>query len=778
MQLTIDNLDGFGPRDYTSATSADAAPKITRRLNQPSAFAGTLIADNAQFVVPSEGARVILARGDGLKLFTGYLTQAPEFEYLGWGERGPVYRYALAAQSDEYVLDRKMLPARAPFTARTAGAILKQLATDLLPASFDVTGVQDVGVLSSLAVDTEKPWSFHAAQAALRTRSTYRAHDGQLSLAPVGAATHAINESDASFSPDDLVLVSPRKLINDVTVAGRVEPQAHVKDYFLGDGITLRFDLSHEPFTRRNRVLLEDEYKNGSLSPQSWIEIDPSGAVSVSSGRLQVAGGTGSDGQTLVEFVELIELGGAMTLQHGEVTFTAASNAVLGGLYSGAVAIANCVAGFRVTPGGAQSSIQALINGALAGAPITTTTGHRYRLTTRFYAVESFRSQETFYSSSHPSGSGRGGGSIASDVRVVLDVHDIDPANGGSFSADSVVLYDNIITLAPGYCTYALVNALSAQCSIAYSRISRVLETEVRTQIPSQAVKTRLVGSILDGSECITDDTPQLQFYSQYVPPSNTAIAVRYRASGRALARIQDAANIAGNAGGSDDGVRGAVKHVLLPPPRTEPDCENAALALLDDSVQQAWKGSYSAWSDFLPNGPASDIWPGDAVAVTVASRAANFSAIARAVTLTCDDLAGDRSQYKIAFSNDAAELIAITMQLENLAQPLDLTATTVTSGNAYIADVPAAEVTSITSTTVAIDMGAAPPVGGGFEVRLSDSGWSQTEDRNLVGRFTTQTFTLTRFTRLITYYLKQYDNSAPQKYSRYATALQVDYPL
>src|SRR5205814_3016485 len=95
-------------------------------------------------------------------------------------------------------------------------------------------------------------------------------------------------------------------------------------------------------------------------------------AMSVSGGRLQVAGGTGADGQTLASFVELIELGGAMTLQHGEVTFTAASNAVLGGLYNGSVGIANCVAGFRITPSGAQSSIQALVNSAPTGTPITT----------------------------------------------------------------------------------------------------------------------------------------------------------------------------------------------------------------------------------------------------------------------------------------------------------------------------------------------------------------------------------------------------------------------
>ncbi|MFL6299039.1 MAG: hypothetical protein ACJ71N_00360 [Terriglobales bacterium] len=291
-------------------------------------------------------------------------------------------------------------------------------------------------------------------------------------------------------------------------------------------------------------------------------------------------------------------------------------------------------------------------------------------------------------------------------------------------------------------------------------------------------MRTRLVGSILDGAECVTNDTPQLRFYSQYVPPSNTAIAVRYRGAGRALARLQDTASIAANANGTDDGTRGAVRHVLLPPPRTEPDCENAALALLDDSVQDAWKGSYALWSDFLPSGFASDVWPGDAVAVNVPSRGANLSAIVRAVALSCDDLMNDRSHYKISFSNDSAELLATTMQLDNLGQPLDLTATTVTSGNAYIADVPAAEITNITSTTVAIDTGAAPPASGGFEVRLSDSGWSQSEDRNLVGRFTTQTFTLTRFTRLITYYVKQHDASSPPKYSRNATALHVDYPL
>ena len=48
---------------------------------------------------------------------------------------------------------------------------------------------------------------------------------------------------------------------------------------------------------------------------------------------------------------------------------------------------------------------------------------------------------------------------------------------------------------------------------------------------------------------------------------------------------------------------------------------------------------------------------------------------------------------------------------------------------------------------------------------------------RDLLGRFVTQTLSVTRLTRLVTYYLRQYDNSSPPKYSRYSTALHVDYP-
>jgi hypothetical protein len=63
-------------------------------------------------------------------------------------------------------------------------------------------------------------------------------------------------------------------------------------------------------------------------------------------------------------------------------------------------------------------------------------------------------------------------------------------------------------------------------------------------------------------------------------------------------------------------------------------------------------------------------------------------------------------------------------------------------------------------------------------EVRVHDFGWGPSNDRNLLGRFTSRTFILPRLKRTQNYFLRLYDNSSPAKYSRYSAALHVDYPL
>ncbi|MBZ5706610.1 MAG: hypothetical protein LAN63_14770 [Acidobacteriia bacterium] len=778
MNLKIDNFDGHGPHDYSSAIDNLQPPRVIRKLNHPFELRLSLVADDPGFVVPVNGARVTLGRTNGQDVFTGYLAQAPTFEYLGWGERGPIYRYHLVARSDEAVLDRKRLHDRPPFVARSAGDALRLLAEDLLPGGFDTSGMEDVDVLAWYSCDPQKKWSEHAARMALQARGAYRAAGGALTFSPVGTTIHQLDETAGDFSPSGLKLEPGDGLINDITVVGRTEPGAYVKDYFVGDGYSARFYLSQTPFTRSSRTLVEEEYKDATLDPTRWVVADPQRVVSVTGGKLQVAGGTGADGQTTVSFAEKLELGGAFVLQHGDVTFSAASDGLLGGLYANGVSTAGCLAGFRIMRNGAESKIQAVVNGALTGPAINTVAGHHYAFTTRLYASEIYRKQQTFHSAAHPAGEGRGGADVDADVRVVLEVHDIDPADPGSLVAPSTVLYDAVLASAAGFCTYALVNSTNLQCAIAFTRLVQAVDAEVRSAFPGQSYRTRLVGSLADGAECLVTQDPALQFFPQSIPAPNELIAVHYRGRQRALARVTDPASIAAHQREGDDGIRGIVRGVQAPAPRTTADCENAALALLDDATGTSWAGQYQTWSDFLPSG-SEDVFPGDAVDVSTASRGATFRAIVRQVDIEFKDLEGEHGTYNIRFADDVAAPLAFEFETAHVADPLNVPAITIAEvGTTFLPDLTAAEISQVTSTAATLDAGVTPPPAGGIEVRRSDVGWGQENDRNLVGRFTTRSFTVPRLARTQDYFLRQYDASTPAKYSRCSAALQVDYPL
>lgn len=778
MKLQIDNFDGVGPRDYTPALDGSRLPQVIRKMNQPSELRCSLVADNPEFVVPVAGARVMMGKTNGQDVFTGYLMQVPAYEFLGWRERGPVYRYNLVAQSDEALLDEKRFPDRSPFVERSAGNALRQLTGDLLPGIFDTSSTQDLDSIPSYASDPQKTWSQEAAEIAIQARASYRTLNGALILAPVGANVYALQETDADFDATGLTLEPVKAAINDVTMIGEIEPQAYVTDYFVGDGLTTRFYLSQTPFIKTSQTLFDEEYTTSPLEPTLWNVVDPAGVVSVSGGKLLIAGGTGIDGATSVQFVEQVEMGPALVMQHGDVLFSAASSGVLGGLYADNISVAGCLAGFRVVPNGAQSNIQALVNGAQTGPVITTVSGHHYLLTTRLYSQEIYRRQQRFHSSVHPAGSGIGGAEILADVRIVLEAQDIDPTNPATQVAPAVVLYDGVFSDAPDFCTYALVNATNAQCSIAFTRMIQAVDTEVRSALPGQDYVTQLVGLLSEGAECTVTSSAELEFYSAYVPAANQQIAVRYRGQGRALARVTDPASIAALQLGIDNGLRGAVRHVKLPPARTAADCENAALVLFDDTTAPAWKGEYQTWSDFLP-GNAADIFPGDALSLNIPSRGATFAAIVREVDVAIKDLEGEHSRYQIKFANDGAQSLGFEFETAKVKTPLEvLQLTNSQVGNYYLGDLTDAQITQVTSTTLNVDAGVSSPLNGGFEVRWSDSGWGPDNDRNLVGRFTTQTFTIPRLTRVQDCYLQQYDGSNPPRYSRHTTAMHVDYPL
>ena len=431
--------------------------------------------------------------------------------------------------------------------------------------------------------------------------------------------------------------------------------------------------------------------------------------------------------------------------------------------------------GSRISPNGSNCAIQALVNGAGTGTPLATTPGHQYAFATQVFCNEAHRVHQTYLSSVHPAGNGRGGDTVAAAMRVVLSVHDVDPNNPGTLAAPATVLFDGVLA-APAFATYALINGASLLASLSFTRLEHMVDTEVRSMIPGGAFRTRLAGALVDGGECYVSSAGELRFYTPYPPEPNEQVVAAYRSSARAVARVQDQNSIAGHRKGSDNGRRSYVRRLKLPLAPTSIDCENAALAILDDAVQPAWTGEYRVLSDFLP---ANDVLPANVVQVAVPSQGAAFSAIVREVDVEVVSLADDRSRYAIRFANDAAGLLVFEFNSMTLAQPVTTIFTTTTpSSSMYIAPLTAAQVTDVIATYITVDAGVAPPPGGGIEVRRSDAGWGPGADGNLAGRFTTQTFTLPRLSRVQSYYLRQYDGSSPAKYSRDSALLHVDYPL
>jgi len=790
MNLLIDNNDGLGPQDYTSYIDGDHLPQILRKLNQPATMIAILAASDPGFPTPVPGARVILQRGDGSSLFTGYLAASRKQQYLGCGQ-AQAWRYALNATDDSCLLDHNVLPPRTPFASRTAGQALVTLANDVLPGGLDESGVQDVGPLNQFEVISQKGWTSNAQELSLISRAMYRAHDGKLDYQPIGQQSFTISEQDLNFDPTALTLLQPGNLANDVTIVGEVEPLAYVRDYFLGNGATLDFYLSQTPFSNAAVTIFQDDYSETRPAPTVWDVTDSNGATSLANGRLQLNGGP-----LTIAFVEQLELAGGLMLQHGKIVFNAASTGTVGGIYNGSPSGTTCIAGFQVAPSGSDSSIQAVINGNTTGPVVTTTPGHRYAFATRLICSEAHRVHQTYLSSLHPAGSGRGGDSIPAALRIVLTVHDVDPNNPGTLAAPATVLYDGVLSAPPCFATYALINADRFFANVSYTRLQHVVGAEIRSMPPDGQFHTRLSGAFADGGECYIASSGALCFYAPYPPQPNEEVVVAYRSSARAMARVQDPVSIAGHASGSDKGQRILVKRIELPPAPTSIDCETAASAFLDDSVQQAWQGEYKIVSDFLP---VEDVLPGNAVQISSPSRGADFTAIVREVDLQVVSLADDRSQYAIKFANDAAEPLAFKFEQMTLPAPPNLTydrgtptsspyidplasariyETGTPSSSLYLAPLTAAQVTDVIASQITIDAGIAPPPGGGIEVRRSDGGWGPSDSGNLAGRFTTQTFTLPRLQRVQGYYLRQYDGSSPAKYSRYSMLLHVDYPL
>ena len=517
--------------------------------------------------------------------------------------RAAVWRYGLAAVDDSWLLEHNAPTPRTPFTYRTAGEALRTITSDVLPGVLDVSGVQDLGYVNQFVVSSQKSWQEHARELATRERACCRVHDGKLVFQPVGQQNFTVDERDATFLPKGLTVAQPDKLGNDATIAGEPEPTTYVRDYFIGDGVSLGFYLSRSPFSMATVTVVEEEYAGTGLNPTLWYITDPNGKVTVGGGQLRLTGGPATVGLT-----DKLELAGGLRIQHGQVTFSAPSSGTMGGIYNGTVSDGNCVAGFRITPSGGACAIQALINGTSAGTALVTQAGHQYAFTTQLFANEAHRVRQIYCSSAHEGGHGRGGDTIAAAMRVVLSVHDVDPNNPGTLALPATVLFDDVFGSVPAFASYALANGADLHAQVAYTRLQRVVNAEVRSMIPDQAFRTRRPGSWRTAASATSRRRANCISIHRIRRSPMSRLWCRTAASARAIARVQDTNSIASHNVGADSGRRSVVRRMNVPPAPTSIDCENAALALLDDTVQPAWAGEYHVTSDWLP---ANDVLPG-----------------------------------------------------------------------------------------------------------------------------------------------------------------------
>ncbi|HXE07748.1 MAG TPA: hypothetical protein VN612_07620, partial [Acidobacteriaceae bacterium] len=448
MILTIDNLDGRGAIDYSTALSADSPLSIERTLNAPSRCTGSLViaasvnpGSEPSLAVPVRRARVVVTSAGGTPLFTGYIATEPASIYAGAGLAGPVYRIAFTAISDEWLLDKLSLTLTNAGYAAMGGTLLAQLANRTGGTLLTTSGVVIDKPAGVFTPEAAKPWSANAGLLAGGTYAAYRALGGALSSQTIGSTTHALDfdagTGSGALAFSALKTATVKEIANDVTVVGLEEPSAYVQELFSGDGTTAVFQLSEAPFRISKPILLTDSFNQPALNTQLWTAADPGAYLSLGAGGLMLSGGNGLDGQTVFSAIDQLEIGGTLVLEAAAVRLDAPSDGVLLGLYSGPVQRSNCFGGYNVRQSGGSTLLTPFINGVEVGTSFTVLPGHSYTLRIRIHSPEVQRVRQTYYATVDGAVESFGSGTIDAPLSLVFDLIDL----GNASSTPATVLY-------------------------------------------------------------------------------------------------------------------------------------------------------------------------------------------------------------------------------------------------------------------------------------------------------------------------------------------------
>ena len=769
MKITING------QDYTVALDAARPLTIERKLNEPSVCQLWLsLATNGNLSMPLRNQSILVTGDDGTYYFTGYIAVTPLPEYAGLALEGPRYRIAIQALSDELLLDQNLMTPSKGATGETAGALMTTLVTRTGVTQLSTAGLSLSTAISNFVPDPGAPWSMSAGQVACMARAAYRAVNGALTVTPVQTTVHPLNETDGSLNLATLSFTASvkRGLANDVTVCGEHEPVAYVTEYFLGDGATTQFYLAQDPFfpAASKSTIISELFNEAQINQSVWGVLGGAGYLTLGASGLAMNGGNGSDGGTLLAWLDPVEMGGTLLLEAVGVTLATNSTGVLAGFFVGRDTQAACIAGFQATAQGGTGAVtlQPLIQGSAVGTAYAINPAYQYTLRVRVHCPENER-ELAIYRSYGDSGEITAGGQWdTAPGYIQMEIQQFVNGVGGM----PVTLYDGAVASLPGACNVVAASSINLLGTMRALNLTNLGSGWVVSTPPSGGAYTRRVGTTAEAAECHLERTGKLVFYTGYAPVSGEQVAVSYRTVGRAVGRAVNTASQTALAAAGMPVEAVWIGSVTNPPTRSSADCRNAALVMEQAAagVSALWSGSYKGTRFSF----ASDVWPGDALLLNAPSTSLNAQVVVRTVTVSYRASYPDLVEYAIAFANDWADDLAIK---SSVTVPVD-TWLPAPVAPTVLANLSSLTVTTLNGTTVTINAGVTPPTGGGFEVRTRDFDFMAGQDPALVMRSTTPTITFSRISANDRFFIRMYDGSTPPNYSEFSTALFINLPL
>jgi hypothetical protein len=547
---------------------------------------------------------------------------------------------------------------------------------------------------------------------------------------------------------------------------------AFVTEYFLGDGATTEFTLAADPYfpTAPQSTIISELFNEAQINETVWGDAGGSGYFTIGAGGLTMNGGNGIDGETLLGWLDPIEMGGTLLLETVGVTLAPGSTGIVAGFFSSLLTAANCIAGLQATAqqGSGTVTLQPIVQGTPAGTPFTLNAANQYTLRVRVHCPECHRMGAVYYSFGDSGLISAGGGGPIAPGKIQIEIQEF--VNG--VAATPVTVYDGGVTYLPGICFVVPVSSINLIGTMRAVNVTNLGSGWVVSTPPNGGAYTRRVGTTAEAAECHLERTGKLTFYTGCTPVAGEQIAVSYRTVGRAVGRAVNSASQQALAQAGSPAVAAWIGSVTRPPARCSADCRSAAQVMEQAaaSVSALWSGTYKGDRASF----ASDVWPGDALLFNAPSTNVNAEVVVRTVKVTYSASYPDLVGYEIAFANDWADDLAIKTSATvpaNARLPATIAPT-------VLANLEWLTVTALNGSTVTVSAGVTPPIGGGFEIRRRDFAFMPGEDPTLVLRGSQPNLTFMRVSASDRFYIRMYDGFTPPNYSEFSTALFINLPL